>query len=51
MKKLSKLVLMFCFILSGAFSYAYGAARTGNEKGIGDVVFSLILRNPFEKNE
>jgi len=26
---------MFCFILSGAFSYAYGAARTGNEKGKG----------------
>ena len=38
MKKTSKMVLMLCLILSAAFSYAHGAARTGipkNEKGDG----------------
>ncbi len=33
MKKVTKLVLMFCLVLSGAFCYANGAARTENEKG------------------
>ena len=32
MKKVTKLVLMLCLILSGAFCYAHGAARTENEK-------------------
>lgn len=32
MKKVTTLVLMLCFILSGALCYANGAARTGNEK-------------------
>lgn len=31
MKKVSKLVLMFCFILSGAFSYADGTAGPAKE--------------------
>ena len=38
MKKVTKLVLMLCFILSGAFCYAGGAARTENEKGEGAVL-------------
>lgn len=36
MKKLMQLVLMLCLILSGAFSYAHGMARTEIEKGMGD---------------
>lgn len=35
MKKVTKLVLMLCFILSGALCYAHGAARTENERGYG----------------
>ena len=35
MKKVAKLVLMLCLILSGAFSYAHGVARTENEKDAG----------------
>ena len=35
MKKVTKLVLMLCLILSGAFCYASGVARTENEKGKG----------------
>lgn len=34
MKKVTKLILMLCLILSGAFCYASGAARTENERGI-----------------
>ena len=33
MTKVIPLVLMLCFILSGALCYAHGAARTENEKG------------------
>ena len=33
MKKVTTLVLMLCFILSGALCYAHGVARTENEKG------------------
>ena len=33
MKKVTKLVLMLCLILSGALCYAHGTARTENEKG------------------
>lgn len=36
MKKVTQLVLMLCLILSGAFSYAHGMARTEIEKGMGD---------------
>ena len=32
MKKATTLVLMLCFILSGALCYAHGATKTGNEK-------------------
>ena len=46
MKKTSKMVLMLCLILSAAFSYAHGAARTGipkNEKGK-DVPITVIAK-------
>ena len=33
MNKMKTLVLMLCFILSGALCYASGSAGTGNEKG------------------
>ena len=32
MKKVTKLVLMLCLVLSGALCYAHGAAGTENEK-------------------
>ena len=32
MKKVTKLVLMLCLVLSGAFCYAHGAARTENNE-------------------
>ena len=35
MKKMTKLVLMLCLVLSGAWCYANGAAGTGNKKGEG----------------
>lgn len=41
MQKLSKLVLMLCLTLSGAMCYAYGAARTGDEKGEGPILTKL----------
>ena len=41
MQKLSKLVLMLCLILSGAMCYAYGEARTGDEKGEGPILTKL----------
>ncbi len=44
MKKVTKLVLMLCLILSGAFCYAHGAARTENEKGEGTPII-IILRS------
>ena len=39
MKKVTTLVLMLCFTLSGAFCHASGVAGTENEKG-GDGVSS-----------
>ena len=42
MKKVTKLVLMLCLILSGAFCYAHGAARTENEKGEGTPLLLII---------
>lgn len=33
MKKVTKLVLMLCLVLSGAFCYASGLAGQVNEKG------------------
>ena len=38
MKKVTTWVLMLCLILSGAFCYASGAARTENEKGEGAIL-------------
>lgn len=34
MKKVTQMVLMLFLVLSGAWCYAGGVARTGNEKGI-----------------
>jgi hypothetical protein len=41
MKKVTKLVLMFCLVLSGAFCYANGAARTENEKRDGTPILTI----------
>jgi hypothetical protein len=35
MYKLKEMILMLCFILSGALCYAHGEAKTENEKGKG----------------
>ena len=35
MIKFKEMILMLCFILSGALCYAHGEARTENEKGEG----------------
>jgi hypothetical protein len=43
MKKVAKLVLILCLILSGALSYAHGEARTENEKEEG-IPLLLILK-------
>ena len=42
MKKVTKLVLMLCLILSGAFCHASGLARTENEKGNDGIPIELI---------
>lgn len=41
MKKITTLVLMLCFILSGALCYANGAARTENKKDGHEVPIEL----------
>ena len=38
MKKVTQLVLMLCLILSGAFCYASGVARTENKKVEGPIL-------------
>ena len=38
MKKVTTLVLMLCFILSGALCYASSVARTENGKGEGAIL-------------
>ncbi len=38
MKKVTKLVLMLCLILSGALCYAHGTARTENKKSEGIIL-------------
>ncbi|MBR1515091.1 MAG: hypothetical protein IJ622_12500 [Bacteroidales bacterium] len=38
MIKLKQLILMLFFVLSGAFCYASGVARTENEKGEGAIL-------------
>ena len=42
MKKVAKLFLMLCLILSGALCYAHGAARTENEKEVGAPLILII---------
>ena len=44
MKKVIKLVLMLCLVLSGALCYAHGVARTENWKG-GDGTPIEIIKN------
>jgi len=44
MKKVTTLVLMLCFILSGALCYANGAARTKNESRKDGVSIGIIER-------
>ena len=41
MYKLKEMILMLCFILSGAMCYASGTARTGNENEGHDVPIEL----------
>ena len=38
MKKVTTLILMLCLVLSGAYCYACGAARTEKEKGEGSIL-------------
>ena len=44
MKKVTTLVLMLCLVLSGAFCYAHGAARTENEKGKDEIPIEVIQK-------
>lgn len=52
MKRLSKLVLMLCLVLTGAFCYARGMARTGNEKeqGIPIIVIAKAQHGGTDKS-
>ena len=49
MKKVTKLVLMLCLILSGAFCYAHGAARTEKEKEEGSKVRKVLRCQPLDR--
>ena len=51
MKKLTQLVLMLFLILSGAWCYAGGAARTGNEKGNEGTPISVIKKTCHSSSE
>lgn len=42
MKKVTKMVLMLCLILSGAFCHASSEARTGNVIGTDEMVIDYI---------
>lgn len=43
MKKATKLILMLCFILSGAFCFVYGETRTEKEgDGVGIGIYEAI---------
>lgn len=44
MKKVTKLVLMLCLVLSGAFCYASGLAEQENEKG-NDGISTVLCGN------
>jgi hypothetical protein len=43
MKKVTRIILMLCFILSGAFCFAHGEIRTENVKGEGIPI--VVIRN------
>ena len=45
MEKLTNMVLMLCFILSGAFCYAGGVARTEKTKGEGSILIKKTAQH------
>ena len=51
MKKLTQMVLMLCLVLSGAWCYAHGAARTESEKGKDGVPITVIQSVPQSGSE
>ena len=51
MKKVSKLVLMLCLVLSGALCYAHSAARTGNEKGKDGIPIGVIEKSSVSSSD
>ena len=51
MKKLTQMVLMLFLVLSGAWCYAGGAARTGNEKGNDGMPISVIKKAGHSSSE
>ena len=51
MKKVTTLVLMLCLILSGAFCYAHGVARTENEKGKDGIPIEIIEKSSVSSSD
>ena len=51
MKKVTKLVLMLCLVLSGALCYASGVAKTESEKGEDGVSIGLIEKTSQSSSE
>jgi hypothetical protein len=51
MKKVTKLVLMLCLTLSGAFCYASGVAGTENEKGKDGTPIVIIGNSSYGDSE
>ena len=51
MRKVTKIVLMLCFIFSGAFCYASGEARTENEKEKDGTPIEIIERGSYGDSE
>ena len=51
MKKVTKMVLMLCLVLSAALSYAYGAARTETERdGTSIITIAKIQHGGTDKS-
>ena len=51
MKKVTKMVLMLCLVLSAALSYAYGAARTETERdGTSIITIAKIQHGGIDKS-
>ena len=49
MKKVTRLVLMPCLVLSAAFCYTHGVARTENEKGNEGKVRKALRFQPLDR--